>query len=57
LRCGTVETAIPAAGEGPIRIKVVPFPGVRIDTKVIERCLQFTLGCSARHGERACVCA
>lgn len=58
LRCGTVATDIPAAGEGPIRIKVVPFPGVRIDTKVIERCLEFTLGCATRRrGERACACA
>lgn len=55
LRCGTVETSVPAAG--PIRIKVVPFPGVRIDSKVIERCLQFTLGCRARRGATACGCA
>jgi hypothetical protein len=57
LRCGTVETTIPASGEGPIRIKVVPFPGVRIDAKVIERCLEFTLGCRARRGARSCACA
>jgi hypothetical protein len=57
LRCGTVETLVPTAGEGPIRIKVVPFPGVRIDTRVIERCLAFTLGCSARRGAKACGCA
>lgn len=57
LRCGTVETFIPTAGEGPIRIRVVPFPGVRIDTRVIERCLDFTLGCSTRRGAKACGCA
>jgi hypothetical protein len=57
LRCGTVETSVPTAGEGTIRIKVVPFPGVRIDTRVIERCLQFTLGCGARRGAKACGCA
>lgn len=57
LRCGTVETLVPPAGEGPIRIKVVPFPGVRIDTRVIERCLEFTLGYRARRGARACGCA
>jgi hypothetical protein len=57
LRCGTVETMVPAAGDGAIRIKVVPHPGVRIDTKVIERCLEFTLGCRARRGEKACACA
>jgi hypothetical protein len=57
LRGGTVETAIPASGEGPIRITVVPFPGVRIDTRVIERCLAFTLGCRARRGVKACGCA
>ncbi|MFO1364643.1 MAG: hypothetical protein U1F45_19665 [Burkholderiales bacterium] len=54
LRCGKVETTVPAGGEGPIRIQVVPFPGVRIDPRVIERCLDFTLGCGARRGIRAC---
>ncbi len=57
LRCGSVETSVPTSGEGPIRIKVVPFPGVRIDTRVIERCLEFTLGCRARRDARACGCA
>jgi hypothetical protein len=56
LRCGKVETTFPTAGEGPLRIKVVPFPGVRIDTRVIERCLDFTLGRSARRGGPMCNC-
>lgn len=55
LRCGTVETRVSPAG--PIHIKVVPFPGVRIDTKVIERCLKFTLGCRARRSPQSCACA
>ena len=48
LRCGTVETTLPAAPDGAIRIKVVRHPGVRIDPMLIERCLAFTLGCGAR---------
>jgi hypothetical protein len=49
LRCGTVETTIPATPEAPIRIVLTPHPGARVDPKLIERCLAFTLGCG-----RAC---
>jgi hypothetical protein len=56
LRCGTVETILPAMPDGAIRIKVVPHPGMRIDAKLIERCLAFTLGCGARRGGSACAC-
>jgi hypothetical protein len=55
LRCGRVETTVSPAG--PIHIKVVPFPGVRIDTRVIERCLKFTLERRARGSPRSCACA
>jgi hypothetical protein len=57
LRCGTVETTLPVAPDNAIRIKVVPHPGVRVDPKLIERCLAFTLGCGARRGGSACGCA
>jgi hypothetical protein len=57
LRCGTVETTLPAAPDSAIRIKVVPHPGVRVDPKLIERCLAFTLGCGARRGSGSCACA
>jgi hypothetical protein len=57
LRCGTVETTLPAAPDGAIRIKVVPHPGIRIDPQLIERCLAFTLGCGVRRGGGACGCA
>ncbi|HSD43519.1 MAG TPA: hypothetical protein VLD36_16840 [Burkholderiales bacterium] len=50
LRCGTVETRIPVTPGEAIRIKVVPHPDVRIDRKLIERCLAFTLG----GGKRCC---
>ena len=47
LRCGKVETTMPAGAEGaPIRITLTPHPGVTVDPKLIERCLAFTLGCS-----------
>ena len=52
LACGAVETTVPAGGEdAPIRITLTPHPGVTVDPKLIERCLQFTLGCS---GKRCC---
>ena len=57
LRCGTVETTLPATPNNAIRIKVVPHPGVRVDPKLIERCLAFTLGCGARRGGGACTSA
>lgn len=57
LRCGTVETTLPAFPDGAIRIKVVPHPGIRVDSKLIERCLAFTLGCGVRRGGGACGCA
>lgn len=54
LRCGTVETTLPEAPDGAIRIKVVPHPGSRVDPKLIERCLAFTLGCGTRRSGGAC---
>jgi hypothetical protein len=57
LRCGTVETTLPPAGEGRIRIKVVPHAGVQVDPGIIERCLKFTLGCGERRRGGACGCA
>jgi len=54
LRCGTVETTLPVAPDSAIRIKVVPHLGVRVDPKLIERCLAFTLDCGARRGGSAC---
>jgi hypothetical protein len=51
LRCGAVETTVPAgADDAPIRITLTPHPGITVDPKLIERCLQFTLGC----GKRCC---
>jgi hypothetical protein len=54
LRCGTVETTLPAMPDGAIRIKVVPHPGVHVDPKLIERCLAFTLGCGTRRSGSSC---
>jgi len=45
LRCGTAVTTIPGAPDAPMRIVLTPHPGVRVDTRLIERCLAFTLGC------------
>ena len=56
LRCGTVETTLPAMPDGAIRIKVVPHQGVRIDVKLIERCLAFTLDCNKRRADNSCAC-
>jgi hypothetical protein len=51
LRCGAVETTVPSgAADAPIRITLTPHPGITVDPKLIERCLQFTLGC----GKRCC---
>lgn len=51
LRCGAVETTVPAGDEdAPIRITLTPHPGVSVDPGLIERCLQFTLGCGAKRG-------
>jgi hypothetical protein len=42
---------VPAGAEdAPIRITLTPHPGITVDPKLIERCLQFTLGC----GKRCC---
>jgi hypothetical protein len=49
LRCGTVVTTVPETLDAPIRIVLTPHPGVRVDPRLIERCLAFTLGCG-----RAC---
>ncbi len=44
LRCGAVETALPAPDEdAPIRITLTPHPGASVDPGLIERCLRFTL--------------
>jgi hypothetical protein len=48
LACGAVKTVPAGNEEAPIRITLTPRPGVTVDPKLIERCLQFTLGCSAK---------